>query len=77
MKGNSDIGGIMEDIWRMHPGKLVLSKKELAGLRNVSESTINREIRDGLGVEYIKTRGRVTFPIRSIAEWLSRTVKTI
>jgi len=65
------------DIGKIFPSRLMLSKKELAQLRNVSESTLNREKANGIGVEYKEQRGRIMYPVRSIAEWLADLTKTI
>ncbi len=67
----------IEDISRIYPGKILLTKTELAKIRNVSESTLNRELRDGRGVTYKKEGGRILYSVRDIAIWLTRTVKTI
>jgi len=78
MENNDDlVRKYIEDILKIYPGRILLTKAELARIRNVSESTLNRELRDGRGVTYKKEGGRVLYAIRDIAKWLTRTVKTI
>jgi len=64
------------DIGKIYPGKLLLTKAELARIRNTSESTINREKKRAEGVAYKHQGGRILYPVRSIAEWLAKTIKT-
>jgi len=66
----------MRDIANIFPGKLLLDKKELSQLRGDSISTINREIESGEGVPYKKQKGKVKYPIREVAIWLSQTART-
>lgn len=67
----------INDIGKIFPGRLMLSKKELAQLRNVSESTLNREKANGSGVAYKEQNGRIMYPVRSIAEWFADLTITI
>ena len=67
----------MADIEKIYPGRLLLTKTELARIRNTSESTINREKKRSVGVPYKHEGGRILYPVRSIAEWLIKTVQTI
>ena len=66
----------MADIDKIYPGRLLLTKTELARIRNTSESTINREKKRSVGVPYKHEGGRILYPVRAIAEWLCRTIKT-
>ena len=66
----------MRDITNIFPGKLLLDKKELSQLRGDSLSTINREIENGEGIPYKKQKGKVKYPIREVAIWLSQIAKT-
>lgn len=67
----------INDIGKIFPGRLVLAKKELAQLRNVSESTLNREKANGNGIPYKVQNGRIMYPVRSIAEWLADLTITL
>ena len=71
-----EINQNIQDINKLHPCKLLLTKKELATLRNVSVSTINREKAEGAGVVYKENRGQIMYPVREIAIWLCNTIKT-
>lgn len=62
-------------------GKATLSKAELAHEMGVSYSTIDNYIRLGYGLpEYKKIgksrNGKILFPIISVSEFLSQTIKT-
>lgn len=65
------IESYIKDIGKIFPGKLLLSKKELAQLRNVSECTLNREKAKGTGVSYKVQNKRIMYPVRSISEWMA------
>lgn len=67
----------IEDIWELFPNKLLLSKSQLAQLRGVDESTLNREKKKGKGVPFKKEGTTVLYSVRAIAEWLSRTIQTV
>lgn len=67
----------IEDIWELFPNKLLLSKSQLAQLRGVDESTLNREKKKGKGVPFKKDGIPVLYAVRDIAEWLAKTIKTI
>ena len=71
------ISQYLTDIYRIFPGRLTLSPKELGQLRKKSIQTLRRERERGVGVEFIEGNGRIEYPIRSIAEWLAgQSVKT-
>lgn len=60
---------------------IILNQKQAAAILGVSSTTLINLRRDGLGPSYIKIergkRGRVLYPKIEIAEWLSRTIKTM
>ena len=63
-------------------GKSVLSKTETANELGVSISTMTNRMRKGINIpNYIKEDGAantsVVFPIKDVAEYLSRTVKVL
>jgi hypothetical protein len=65
------------DIAELFPGQLLISKSQLAQLRGISESTLNREKSRGEGILFKDEGGRIMYPVRSIAEWLCKTTKTM
>ncbi len=66
---------ILEDIKSIYPKKLLLTKKEVATLTNRSESSLNRDIADGVGIAYKKLdRGGIRYHIRDVARFLSDNV---
>ena len=67
----------IEDIWEILPNQLLASKAQLAQLRAVSESTLNREKEREEGISFKKEGVPVLYAVRDIAEWLSKTIKTI
>lgn len=69
---------ILEDIKSIYPKKLLLTKKEVAVITNRSESSLNRDIAEGVGIAYKKMRGGVRYHIRNIAKYLfENVVKTV
>lgn len=60
---------------------ICLNQKQAAAVIGVSSTTLINLRRDGLGPSYVKInrgkRGRVLYPKTEIAEWLSRTIKTM
>jgi len=66
----------MDDISKIYPDKLLLNKEELARVRNISQSTLNREKQRGTGVPYKKEGGRILYPVREVAKWLCTTTQT-
>ncbi len=66
----------IDDIWELFPNQLLVSKTQLAQLRGVSESTLNREKEREEGVPFKKEGIPVLYAVRDIAEWLSKTIKT-
>lgn len=60
---------------------ITLSQKQTAEIIGVSSTTLINLRREGLGPSYIKIergkRGRILYPKIEIAEWLSRTIKTM
>ncbi len=62
------------DIATIFPGKLMLTKEELAQLRNTSVATLNRELKEGTGVPHKSSRGRIMYPVRKVAEWLASDI---
>ena len=77
----------LEDIMLLFPTKNYLDKNQLAQIKNVSLSTINRELSEEkdrrredhgspIGVMYIERDGKIIYPILDVAKWLSNTIKT-
>lgn len=60
---------------------ICLNQKQAAEAIGVSSTTLILWRKDGFGPQYIKVergkRGRVLYPKTEIAEWLSRTIKTM
>lgn len=60
---------------------ICLNQKQASEVIGVSSTTLINLRRDGLGPSFIKIergkRGRVLYPKIEIAEWLSRTIKTM
>ncbi|WP_286683010.1 helix-turn-helix domain-containing protein [Sulfurospirillum sp. MES] len=60
---------------------ICLNQKQAAEAIGVSSTTLILWRKDGFGPQYIKVergkRGRVLYPKIEIAEWLSRTIKTM
>jgi len=60
---------------------ICLNQTQTAQALGVSSTTLINLRRDGLGPSYLKIergkRGRVLYPKTEIAEWLSRTIKTM
>lgn len=60
---------------------ICLNQTQTAQVIGVSSTTLINLRRDGLGPSYVKInrgkRGRVLYPKTEIAEWLSRTIKTM
>ena len=60
---------------------ITLNQTQVAEIIGVSSTTLINLRRDGLGPSYIKIergkRGRILYPKIEIAEWLSRTIKTM
>ncbi|HFQ61473.1 MAG TPA: hypothetical protein ENK39_04135 [Epsilonproteobacteria bacterium] len=71
-----DIEDTMKDLERIFQNKLMLTKKEVSKVINRSQSSLNRDIANGIGIEYKKVGGKVLYPIRSVAKWVSMTRKT-
>ena len=67
----------IEDIWKILPDQVLTSKTQLSQLRGISESTLNREKNKGKGIPAKEEGGRIFYFVRDIAEWLSKTIKTI
>ena len=65
----------IEDIWEILPNQLFASKSQLAQLRGISESTLNREKSKKRGVPFKKDGKHIVYAIRDIAKWLSETIK--
>lgn len=60
--------------------KATIVKKELAYELNVSEQTIDRRIKEGIGIpNYIRSgngsKATYLFPITEVAKFLERTIK--
>lgn len=75
-QNDETIEKIIDDISKIFPEKLLLSKAELARIRNISESTLNREKQQGRGIPYKKEGGRILYAVRDIAKWMSQTIQT-
>lgn len=60
---------------------ICLNQKQTAEAIGVSSTTLILWRRDGFGPSFVKVergkRGRVLYPKTEIAEWLSRTIKTM
>jgi len=67
----------IEDIWQIFPNQILFSKSQLAQLRGVSESSLNREKANETGVSHSKNGNMVRYSIQHITEWLSATIKTV
>jgi len=69
---------ILYQISIIYPNKLMLSKKEVAQITGRSISSIDRDIKNGTGIKYKRTRdrGRVLFPISEVAKWMDDLVVT-
>ena len=67
----------IKDILEIFPGQLLVSKKQLAQLRTISESTLNREKVKNKGIAFTKEGGQIFYYVRDLAEWLCDTVKTV
>lgn len=77
------IGKHIEDIWKIFPKQFLASKAQLAQLRGISESTLNREKErrekeegGGEGVPFREKGGRIHYFVRDISVWMSQTIKT-
>ena len=62
--------------------KATLTKQELASELNLSVQTIDRRIREGMGIpNYIRSgrgkRASYIFPIHEVAEFLCQTIKVM
>ena len=66
----------LEEIKNIYPKTMMLSKKELSELTNRSLSAIDRDIREGVGINYKKIRGRILYPVVDVAKWMSDLVQT-
>ena len=60
---------------------ICLNTKQAAEALGLSSSSLEVYRQEGLGPEYIKIergkKGRILYPKIAIAEWLSRTIKTM
>lgn len=69
---------IYEDLINRYQ-KTTINKRELANELGVSVSTVNNNIVQGYGVEYVKLgeakNATVVFPIICVANYLSNTIK--
>lgn len=59
------------DLKEMFPRTLYLSKNEVCEVTDRSIGTVNRDIRDGVGIPFKKSNKRVLFAIRDVAKWMS------
>lgn len=59
-----------------HKKKLMICSSDLAKLLGVSPSTIEKWRREAIGPGYKIVGGRIMYPKREIAIWMSETVKT-
>lgn len=66
----------ISDIQRIFPRQLMLDKNQLAQIRGISTSSINREKSDARGIPWKEEGGRIMYSVRDIAEWLTQTIKT-
>ena len=58
--------------------KLLFCKKDLALILDKSLASIDRDIANKTGIEYIKNgpHGNVTYPLHCILQYLTQTIKT-
>jgi len=64
------------DIKSIYPYTLMLDKLQVAKLVNKSVSSLNRDMANSTGIEYKKEGGKVLYPVRAIAIWMSQTIIT-
>ena len=71
-----DIEKTIVDIQQIFPNQLMLSQRQFAQLRNKSVLTLSRERKKCVGAEYKDNDGQIEYPVRKVAEWMHRTIKT-
>lgn len=78
MNVDEEIEKYQQEIKDLKLGKgLNLNSKQTAQVIGVSPSTIEKWRKDGVGIDYIMTAGRVMYPIRAIAKYqVLRQIKT-
>lgn len=59
-----------------YKNKLMLSSSDVAKILGVSPSTIEKWRREAIGPCYKTVGGRIMYPKREIANWMTETVKT-
>ncbi len=64
------------DIQKIFPNQLTLTQQQFAKLRNKSVLTLSRERKRCVGAEYKDNEGKIEYPVRRVAEWMHRTIKT-
>lgn len=67
---------MLKTIKEIFPKKVALTKDEVIEITGRSLASLNRDIAEGKGIPFVKSRGRVFFPITSIAEYMTHTVQT-
>ena len=68
---------ILQSIKDIYPKKLMLSKEEVIQVTGRSLSSINRDISEGKGIPFKKSRNRVFFPITALAQYIADTVEMV
>lgn len=59
--------------------RMLISKKECAGELGLSCSTLDRQRREGMGVQYIKEKnGNVMYPLIEVAKYIiAQQIRTV
>lgn len=67
-----------QDIERIYPRKLYLTKQEVAQLRGIDFQTVDRERKTGIGVTpTVDGKGKYKYSIHDMATWMvDQRVKT-
>jgi hypothetical protein len=55
---------------------LRLNKSQMSEVCNLSESTLDRIRRNGLGCEYTKDGGMIYYPLDKVVSYITKTMKT-
>ena len=77
MKYNDTYELELKQLQEIFPKKVLLSKDEVMSVTGRSRSSLNRDIAEGKGIPFVKSRRRVFFPITALAQYIASTIETL
>ena len=66
----------LKEIKEIYPGKLMLTKKEVAALTSRSPSALDKDRESGVGIPFKKLPGKVLYSIFDVSLWINSKVQT-